>query len=253
MTALLLALLLWWAQPPELSVLTYNLHFEKNELEPIISVIRAAGADVVALQETHYEAVPIFAESLADLYPYQTRVAYRETNTLSLLSRYPLLAVERWPDGETQILRAEVDFHATRVIIYNVHPTSPGNTGLDASRRHEDIDLILANAAQDSGPLVLLGDFNMEEWSDDYARVAERYSDAFRALHPDDAGLTYPDYSTDQSRRSARLPAFMPLLLRLDYIFHSAHFTAQAALVWPDSGGSDHRPVYARLHLIPQE
>jgi endonuclease/exonuclease/phosphatase (EEP) superfamily protein YafD len=37
--------------------------------------------------------------------------------------------------------------------------------------------------------------------------------------------------------------------VRLDYVFHNAHVRPLEARVWPDAGGSDHRPVLVRLAL----
>lgn len=236
---------------PTLRVLTYNTHNEKLALEPLLDVLREADADIVALQEAHYEAVAVFHGLLLYQYPYQTEVVFGDDNHTMLMSRYPLLSVERWPAETIQMLRAEVDVNGVTVVIYNAHPSSPGNTDYDTTLRSEQIDLLLKAATKETAPLVIMGDFNMEEWSEDYTRLTAHYSDAFRALYPadEDAGFTYPDYTYPQSRRNARLPAFTPMLLRLDYIFHSAHFETVAAHVWPDSGGSDHRPVYAELRL----
>jgi endonuclease/exonuclease/phosphatase family metal-dependent hydrolase len=43
---------------------------------------------------------------------------------------------------------------------------------------------------------------------------------------------------------------WLPLYQRIDFIFASPAFTVLAARVWPDSGGSDHRPLWARLRLL---
>ncbi|MBZ0297330.1 MAG: endonuclease/exonuclease/phosphatase family protein [Anaerolineae bacterium] len=249
-----LLVLMWQPlEPVTLSLLTYNLHMEKIEVDPIIAVIREADADVVALQEMHYENISAFDTAFDLEYPYRTTVEYGDRNTQMLMSRYPVRGARRWPANETQMLRAEIDVNGTTIVIYNVHPTSPGNTGMDTSARSRELDVILEAAAEETAPLVLLGDFNMQEWSEDYARVTSQYVDAFRTLYSmdEDAGFTYPDYSTSQARKKARLPAFTPLVLRLDYIFHSADWQPIRVQVWPDSGGSDHRPVYAQLQLMP--
>jgi vancomycin resistance protein VanJ len=254
-----IALLLWFAllqtptpaPGPEISLLTYNTHMEKIETEPVLGVLRAAQADIVAMQEAHYEIMPLIRTVLSTLYPYQTDVTFGDLNRTLLLSRYPLLEVQRWPGHEFELMRALVDIDGQPVVVYNVHPTSPGNTGYSRDVRSGQIDILLEAAAHETHPVILMGDFNMEEWSADYRRIAETYVDAFRTLYPveEDPGFTYPDYSTPQSRRNARLPAFTPLILRLDYVFHSADFEVVAAQVWPESGGSDHRPVYAVLRL----
>ncbi|MCI0351003.1 MAG: hypothetical protein L0Z53_16375, partial [Acidobacteriales bacterium] len=54
---------------PRLRVLTYNLHGETSTFEPMIDIIRAADADIVALQELTTPAEQRFAAEFADQYP----------------------------------------------------------------------------------------------------------------------------------------------------------------------------------------
>ncbi len=73
-------------------------------------------------------------------------------------------------------------------------------------------------------------------------------------------GFTLPDYSHPQAFAFAvRLPDWLklpwlpvPLLTRIDYVFHDESFDSIEAKVWPTSGGSDHRPVLARLAFPSQ-
>jgi endonuclease/exonuclease/phosphatase (EEP) superfamily protein YafD len=60
-------------------------------------------------------------------------------------------------------------------------------------------------------------------------------------------GFTNADTSHENSREG---PLPLPLYTRLDYIFHSDSLIAMEALVWHTSGGSDHRPVYARFAFL---
>ncbi len=63
-------------------------------------------------------------------------------------------------------------------------------------------------------------------------------------------GFTFPEAdpvtpTTQEIRRIVQVP----LLLRLDYVFHNDAFQPLEARVWPESGGSDHHPLYVRLAL----
>jgi len=60
-------------------------------------------------------------------------------------------------------------------------------------------------------------------------------------------GFTGPDWSHPQSQEG--LP-FIPIHQRMDYIFHDKEFFLPVeAHVWPVSGGSDHRPLFAELAI----
>jgi endonuclease/exonuclease/phosphatase (EEP) superfamily protein YafD len=86
-------------------------------------------------------------------------------------------------------------------------------------------------------PALLLCDCNLTDTSQAYARLATFMADSFR-----EAGWGFGHSSF------SRRPPFQAQ--RLDYVWHSDQLAALEAAVGPD-GGSDHRPVIARLALRP--
>jgi endonuclease/exonuclease/phosphatase (EEP) superfamily protein YafD len=238
------------------SVLTYNLHIEKHVFEPMINLIREADADVVAFQELSRLASERFAVELSDLYPYR---AFHLSNRSSswgqgILSRYPIVSDEYWHINLGH-QRVEVLVQNRRVTLYNTHPAHlfrlTDETGIDTQSRDVEINTLLDRATQDDGALIILGDFNMSDQSEDYQRLTALYTDVYREVGWG-MGFTFPDFSQPQSRPTAlrdRNLSIQPFV-RLDYIFHNEGVQALEALVWPTSGGSDHRPVYARLALL---
>lgn len=117
-------------------------------------------------------------------------------------------------------------------------------TLFDPVPRAHEIGVILERAAQDTGALIILGDFNMSDQSEDYARVLEQYNDTYREIGWG-MGFTFPRALPRFLSRTSSFPPF----IRLDYIFHNEAVMALEAQVWPVSGGSDHRPLFARLAL----
>jgi vancomycin resistance protein VanJ len=229
-----------------LSLLTYNLHAETIHLEPMVELIRAADADIVATQETSPEMAEALRSALGETYPHIVEnLEGGRWNGQLILSRYPILVTQLW-EQPRRLMSARIDLGSTPITVFNLHPTSPGSTGLSTRRRSRDITFALEQAEAVTDPVILMGDFNLEEWSEDYSSLAAVYTDAFATVG-EGTGLTYPDYSSEQARLNHRLPVFTPLILRLDYIFHSAFFVSESAEVWSESGGSDHRPVYAVL------
>ena len=89
----------------------------------------------------------------------------------------------------------------------------------------------------------------MIDQTEDYQRSAASFSDTYREVGWG-LGFTFPDADlVTPSKRTIRRLIQFPVLLRLDYIFHNDAFLPLEANVWPESGGSDHHLVYARLAL----
>jgi len=244
--------------PPDathVSLLTYNLHAERSVLKPMADLIRAANADIVALQELTEEAAAYFARELADRYPY--RALHPFPNWYygrGVLSRYPITDDQSWPETApvtVRLQRAVLDVDGVSLILYNFHapPSRPvWGEGYDFGVRYRQIADLLRLAGQDDGAVALLGDFNTHDFDEDHGRITSQFEDAYRAVGWG-MGFTNPDWRWDQSREG---PGFIPLHDRLDYIFHNRALVAVEARVWHTSGGSDHRPLFARLALIPQ-
>ncbi len=90
----------------------------------------------------------------------------------------------------------------------------------------------------------------MSDQSEDYQRLTESYTDAYRVAGWG-LGFTFPDFTYAEAVPDVLPPASMPVrpVMRLDYIFYNSAFQALEARVLSSSGDSDHRPVFARLAL----
>jgi vancomycin resistance protein VanJ len=221
----------------------------------MIALIREADAALVALQELSPAAAARFADEFADQYPYQA-LHPNSTNAIwgqGFLSRYPLLSDEYW---HINLGHQRVEFQVgdEPVTLYNTHPVHPffilEGRGFNTQLRAQEISAVLDRAAQDTGAVVIAGDFNMPDQSDDYQRITAQYMDTYREVGWG-LGLTFPDFSYANAVPDELPSLSLPIrpLVRLDYIFHSDALTALEARVWPTSGGSDHRPVFARLAI----
>lgn len=243
-----------------LTVLTFNLHSERSSVEPLFEVIREANADVVVLQEMSRSAAQGLPEQFAQLYPYQKLHANRAHLGRGVLSRYPITADEVWhygyPDG-IRLQRVEIGIQGTEVTLYNFHATPSYEywRPYDPQKRGREIEELLSYATAEAGSVILAGDFNVTNLQDDYQRLIQAgFKDSYRESGYG-FGWTAPDWSAPNSRprtlrlRSLSIP-WLPLT-RIDYVFHNDQIRALESHVWPTSGGSDHRPVLARLVLLP--
>jgi vancomycin resistance protein VanJ len=243
-----------------ISILTYNIHSETLRLDPIIALIRDADPDVVAMQELSQEAADRFDKDLASQYPYRKLHAFAGNAVIGqgILSKHPILDDEYWRNENLPEKlghqRVSLDAKGMRVTLYNAHPVHPifkGGHFFFTELRAQEIDSVLDRANRDIGPLIIVGDFNMTDQSSDYQRITARYADSYREVGWG-LGLTFPDFSSVNAVPGPLRSLPIPPLVRLDYIFHNNAIRALDAKVWGSSGGSDHRPVFARLVVSSQ-
>ncbi|MCA9906435.1 MAG: endonuclease/exonuclease/phosphatase family protein, partial [Anaerolineae bacterium] len=110
----------------------------------------------------------------------------------------------------------------------------------DESMRNAQLDFLLGRLAEETLPYIVAGDFNMSDQTLAYTRVAAAMHDSLREIG---AG-----YSATWPLAMVRgdVWAWVPPLVRIDYIWHSDGWVAQAAARGPLLG-SDHLPMTGTL------
>ncbi len=229
--------------PPDaqaLRVMTFNIMANNLTPQYIVAQISLVDADIVALQEVSQAHAALLQAELSDEYTFiGLHPQEYGTQGQGILSRYRILEDEfiqfdfvPSPLGHQRTVLELPD--GSRMVVYNVHPTHPGMNGsyFDPSMRSRELAQIRADAAAETFPVMIVGDFNMPDLSDDYAAFAATYTDVYRDVGWG-MGWTF------------RIPIVLPPLLRLDYIFLGDAFTPlQAEVVYPTSG-SDHHALWA--------
>jgi endonuclease/exonuclease/phosphatase (EEP) superfamily protein YafD len=143
-------------------------------------------------------------------------------------------------------MRVQMSFADTLFTFYNVHPPSPGLT-VDTRYRSLEITDLLDRFAGETTPLIVVGDFNLTDQSNDYARLTEVLTDSFREAG-EGLGLTFPNLGYANPLLGAAPP-----IIRIDYIFHDHHWRSLASRVYESSGMSDHYPVISTLAFVGAE
>lgn len=242
------------------TVLTYNMGGQTRPRSPVVDLILEADADIVAMQELSVHMASHFYRTMSEHYPYMALhpVADNLSAGNGVLSRFPIVSDDYWqydwlwdPQGHQRVV---LDIGGMELVLYNLHLKRPSVTRsfFNATDRGLELDDLLQRLDAEEGLVVLAGDFNMPDLSDDYARVTARYTDAFRAVGRG-MGFTFPDLSQGGwlPYRLARIPFFtIPPVLRIDYVFYNDWLRATEAQVWDHSGGSDHRPLFVSLSIM---
>ena len=241
----------------DFTVMTFNTLAWQREGRDIEASIASANPDLVGLQEIGPRGAEYLARALADRLPHHYITQSATSSGAAVLSRYPILdpvAFRASPSGHWW-QRMTVDAPFGPVTYLNVHTKIPhirtthqklAGHGFPrefhAEQRRGEVRSLVAMLDKIAGPVIVGGDFNLTERSPDHRMLASRLHDAYQSVGAG-FGLTFP-------KRGSLPPAFpMPWpILRLDYIWHSRHFTPSWAYRG-DGGQSDHHPIVAGLRL----
>lgn len=230
------------AATTQVQLLSFNINGRNRRIDDVLKVIEQSKADMVAIQELSPWMAEAFAMQLQDVYPHQALHPRDDLSGQGILSRYPITQDEYWQINLGH-QRVQIDYPGTTITLFNTHPIHPlRGTRYDGDSRAEEVTDILNRAAGESGRLLIIGDFNMTEFTEDYARIVRRYTDTYREVGWG-LGFTFPHFG------NAFGLVFMPPLARIDYVFHSRDFQAIEAHVGMDAAGSDHFPLFASLAL----
>ena len=227
-----------------LTALTFNTANDFVAPEDLIVLLSHSGADIVGLQELGERNAAALAHCLEESYPYRIlHGAY--INGKGLLSCHPILAWERFSLASGRpYIEARLAVGEQVVTVYVVHAPPGDIRRLEVLSRNgaRDIRMLLERAPLET-PTLLLGDFNIVPGSHSYRVLrAAGLIDTFRQ-----AGT---GWGATSPTRYQSVPIPLPRLVRIDYIWATAHFVPLISAVGPHVG-SDHVPVICTLALRP--
>lgn len=230
---------------PMFTVMTYNVLYQNPHADQVVAAIEAHTPDFFGLRELEPPVAQVLEGRFAEQYPY-----HRMEPGCGFWSRYPILEYEAFWLGEgggDWAQRFVLDIDGYSVNVLSVHPRSPPlrgfhplglplgiPTGFANEGRDADVRALLSRLEGVNDPLVVIGDFNLADQQSLYAPLTRRLRDAHRESGWG-MGFTF-----------TRFPRLGLPMWRIDYVFHSPDLVALSTTVG-DYGGSDHRPVIARL------
>ena len=241
-------------------LLSYNIRHGGTGREAVLAeVIRGAAPDVVILQEARKPAV---VERLA----HETGMAQwgsRDGQSLAFLSRQPVRHVAWYKPRISRHAFIEIVPHGVDWRVFGVHLSAVHAAWTERRRTFELRALLNAIKQHEHGRHVLVGDFNTVapgevferrklpprlralvwlsggsiRWRTIQTVLDAGYRDAFRALHPDVVGNTFPTWDPH---------------VRLDYLFVPSGLMSHVRLCAvsgsaPAREASDHLPLVAEL------
>jgi endonuclease/exonuclease/phosphatase (EEP) superfamily protein YafD len=234
------------AAGPTLRVLTTNLLGYNQASAGVVAAIQAADADIVAIQELNGANAAALERELAAAYPYRVFNQREGVTGSGVLSRYPFQVLGHLPGpwlGTTHVI--SLTFEGRPVTLIRFHAYS----GIRRLTEREQAAQALADyaARHPDVPLVAAGDLNATGLSRPHEIITGQLRDAW-AESGFGLGHTFPGAYSPGSSRPRLGPLPVPQwLVRIDYVFHSDHFSTRSAILGPWDGVSDHRPVLVEL------
>jgi len=254
-----------------MKIASFNINNINRRLPNLLNWLRQAEPDVVCLQELKATDAEFPAEAVRELGYHAVWRGQKSWNGVAIVARWaPVLTRTELPGDAADDQSRYIEAAVNGVLVASIYaPNGNPQPGPKFDYKLAWLERLTAHAADlyaANAPVVLAGDFNVvptdrdiyptKSWDDDallqpesraaYRRViAQGWTDAIRALHPDAPMYTFWDYMRKRWERDAGL--------RLDLILLSPALQArlQDAGVDRDVRGlpdaSDHAPVWVEL------
>jgi len=222
-----------------LRAVSLNIHSQDPDYNAVIDYLQEYQPDLVMVTEAEPTLMTVLDEAVGEMYPYVYDESMPGTMGLALLSRQPFLAVETVPLSDTRrrrLIKATIEWQGAAITVFGAHPLPPLNSRWAASRNHE-LELIQGLIAEETGPLILLGDFNASPWAYPMRELVAATELRHAALG---FGLR-PTWYLERVVFGAPL----------DHIYVSPEVTVLSYKIGGDIG-SDHTPVMADLTINSQ-
>ena len=236
---------------PSIKILSHNVGWNITKSPTLVKLIEQKQPDIIFLQETVKQHIAVFTSLKAD-YPYQINLP-----PVGIFSKYPIVSSEILHlanHRETQ-QRAVINFNKQAIVIYNMQATGPWVKMYNIlplikipvykyKQRFPEIQDLVERIKKETLPVIVAGDFNMTDESQDYYNVQKVLRDAFLESGFG-FGFTWPH---GFFAKKFNLKLTYPVC-RIDYIWHSKHWGAKSSSVL-EATESDHLPVAAELILL---
>lgn len=206
-----------------------NVYDGNPTLEAAAQTLIARDVDVLATVEIR----PKVWDTLMTGSPLTYGVSDGE---MAVRSRYPIMLLSPGGLPRSRALRVRVDVPGAPFVLYLAHGLNPFHDSSSFSDQHDFVEDIAASAATEQRPVVVVGDFNMSDRSENYRAMDSAFIDAMR--EGEVPGSTY-------------FGGLWPLLLmRIDHAFVSRGWCAADGSTFTVPG-SDHHGIEVTVGPCP--
>lgn len=251
--------LISYARGGSFRVATFNLNWGNRRGDLALNAITAAKPDLICFQETTVQSERFLRDKLSAEFPHFISVGHKgrfAAERFAFASKTHLTdpKYSAPADGLFGFYAVTVSIDDTHVRVINMHLTpvvlkrgdrfTAAMTALsDAEAKHKAEIVAITGGIDPKEPSIVAGDFNsISTFVAPTALTELGLTDSFASVH-DDAD-TQPTWTWPTRP--------LPISRRIDYIFHTKHFSTLESTIVP-GGGSDHSLVVSELQLVPSK
>ncbi len=219
----------------ELTILHSNVLSSNERFDDFIKLINQQNPDLFVMQEVNQRWLTEI-NTLKQTYPHQLSIPRNDNFGIALFSKRPFTSIQQFDSGSWQLpsIKANLSVAGHTITVITTHPLPPiGEAYFDA--RNEHINEIADFSRNHQGPLIVIGDFNITMFSNDYSTLTK---DTHLRNARQGFGLL-PTWPTQ----------LLPFMIPIDHCLVSPHFTVKDISVGHDIG-SDHLPLVVTLGLM---
>lgn len=245
-------------QAQSLRIATYNVNWANGRGDAVLDAIATAKPDLICFQETTPRSERFLREQLRDTFPHFHAAGHQRqyaAERFAFASKIKLTDLTFVPPAKGlfgfYVARFRLDETAVHVVNVHLSPFQPPPGGgirelmaelSTTEEKHASEITAIIDAIDANQPTIIAGDFNSLSTFVAPQKLKEiGLLDAFASVHDDADDHPTWEWPTRP----------LALRLRIDYIFHTKHFTAADAKVIRRDG-SDHSLVVAELRLGEQ-
>lgn len=251
-----------------LTCATWNVNSVRARLPHLLDWLNSEPVDMLCLQETKVTDNLFPADPFRELGYTATTHGQKTYNGVAVLSRTPVEDVSRGlPSGFLADQARLLSFRLAGIRFLNAYVPNGGEVSLPSfENKLRWLDELLELASAFSGPVVVLGDFNVAPGPDDTHSPQEQdgtvcyhplerqrigafleagFTDSFRAFNPVGKAYTWWDYRQGAFRRNMGMRLDLVLASRSAMPLFVSVETGIEPRTWEKP--SDHAPVLFRL------
>ncbi|WP_420590561.1 endonuclease/exonuclease/phosphatase family protein [Bacterioplanoides sp.] len=217
-------------------ILLSNVNSANNEHQRLIDLIQQDSPDILVLLEIN-DAWLNSLQVIKTMYPFEKAIARNDNFGIAVFSKLPLdnAEVRYWGNSGLPSLMLNYQWQGEGITLLATHPLPPITKDM-MQQRDTQLLQAAADAAQQSGPVIMLGDFNITPWSSTFNQITElsglnNCRNGFGILPTWPAQLKWP-----------------ALMIPIDHCLASGEITISELRTGNDIG-SDHLPLMISLQL----
>ena len=217
-------------------ILLSNVNSANSEHQRLIDLIQQESPDILVLMEIN-GAWLTSLQAIKTTYPFEKAIARNDNFGIAVFSKLPFdnAEVRYWGNNGLPSLMLNYQWQGEGITLLATHPLPPITKDM-MQQRDTQLLQAAATAAQQSGPVIMLGDFNITPWSSTFNQSIElsglsNCRNGFGILPTWPAQLKWP-----------------ALMIPIDHCLASDAITV-SELRTGDDIGSDHLPLIIELQL----